>query len=132
MAPLSAIYIGKHARALAAALALGAAVLSLSTGPTAYAARAISTEPSDTEPAADMPTHRITGRGTATRTNDPGKRCTITSANGHVDFYLPGTVYTRDGHNFLCGYDGQWRDWGKVGSPDTTTVGGGGVATRTP
>ena len=47
MLDLSSMHIGTQARALAAALALGAAVLSLSTGPTAYAARVISTDAGD-------------------------------------------------------------------------------------
>jgi hypothetical protein len=128
MAPLSGIYIGKHARALAAALALGAAALSLMPGQTAYAARTTSAEPGATEPAADMPARRPTGSGTATRTIDPRARCTITRSGGHIDFYVPGTVYTRPEGQVLCGSDGQWHYYGSV----ERASGGGGVATRTP
>jgi hypothetical protein len=122
MAHLSGIQIGKQARALAAALALGAAVLSLSTGPTAYAARVSSTDAGDADTGAGD-----AGSGTATR--DPRARCTITRPDGHIDFYLPGTVYTRPDGQVFCGSDGQWHRNGIV---DRATVGGGGVATQAP
>ena len=132
MAHLSGIQIGKQTRALAAALALGAVVLSLSPGQTAFAARARSAGAGDSDTGAGQTaTHRTPGSGTATRTIDPAKRCTITGPDGHIEFYLPGTEITRNGNVVVCMSDGEWYA-ARPGPTDETTVGGGGVRVMTP
>lgn len=128
----SGIRIGTTAWALAAALTLGSTVLTLSTVPTAYAARNVSSEPADPDAGPRHPATRP-ATGTATRKNINGyPKCTITGADGHVDFYLPGDQITRDGHILICGTDGQWFVFGRASSGDPTSVGGGGVATQAP
>jgi hypothetical protein len=126
MAHLSGIQIGKQARALAAALALGAAVLSLATGPTAYAARVSSTDAGDTDIGSEP------GVGTATRSNlNNYPKCTITSPDGHIDFYIPGDTVVRDGKTLWCGADGGWVVVDR-GTDSAGTYTGGGVYTRAP
>jgi hypothetical protein len=86
MATLSGLTAGKQTRALMAALALGASVLSFSPGP-AHAEQANPNTPPN-----DLP------------------KCTRTRADGHVDFYLPGdAVSSSDNQEVVrCGRDGQW------------------------
>ena len=86
MTHLPGIHIGNRARALTAALALGAAVLSLSAGP----AHAAPNTP-----------------------KDDGVRCASEEAGGHIDFYMPGDIVTTIdskgvGRKLQCGKDGEW------------------------
>ena len=73
MAHLSGIHIGKQARALAAALVLGTAILSLAPGH-AEAAKRVSTEAGDTDSGDSA------GTSAAERKNQNGSevKCTIT------------------------------------------------------
>ena len=101
MAHLLGIRIGKKAGALAAALALGAAILSLSASP-AHAAPA--------------------------EADDIGELCDMVRRDGHIDFYLPGES-ARDnyGHWKYCGDDGQWHSPVRTQpSPQGPRVRGGG------
>jgi subtilisin family serine protease len=127
------LQLGTTARALAAALAIGATVLTLSTGPTAYAARSRSMEPGDTGTGAGQPAaHRTTGSSTAARdVKDDGVRCSFTFSNGHVEFYLPGEEVVYGSRRFTCGGNGEWIPWRTV-QGDGATVGGVGVATQAP
>jgi hypothetical protein len=128
MAHLAGTRFGTHARVLVAAVALGTAVLSLSPGQTVYAARGIATEAGDADSGGTD-----SGGGTATRININNKpKCTITRPDGHVDFYLPGTTYVRDGKHLICGNDGQWVVVGRTGALDGPISGGSGVYTPAP
>ena len=102
MARLSGFHIGKQARALAAALVLGATGLALTPGQTAYAARGITNETGDGGTSGG-------GAGPAPRMNiNDFPKCTITRPDGSVDFYLPGNKIVRDGKTLYCGFDGEW------------------------
>ena len=108
MTSLTQTRIGRTARALAAALALGGTILALSAGP----AHAEPKEPADS-----------------------GVRCARTRSNGHVDFYLPyESSRDRFGHWQYCGEDGDWHDIGRtVGvprAPKGPKAQGGGVYAR--
>ena len=88
MAHLSGIRIGKHTRTLAAALVLGAAVLSLSAGQ---------------------------AEARPKRPVDNGVRCWLpngaTGAGGtHWEAFMPGEIVTdhRTGKRYRCGSDGKW------------------------
>src|SRR5947199_4148694 len=75
--------IGKHARALMAALAIGGAVLSVGTGQ-AEAAK-IKHPP------------------------DNGVRCWATDGKGYWEAFMPGEIHTDpDGNKWVCGSDGEW------------------------
>ena len=106
MAHLSGTQIGKHARALAAALALGAAVLSLSAGQ------------------AEARTKRPV---------DNGVRCWVSGGGGHWEAYLPGDVVNIGGKLVRCGSDGEWHD-ARTAPASTVlyTPAGGGVLAPTP
>jgi hypothetical protein len=100
MAHLSEIQIGKHARVLAAALALGAAVLSLSTGQ---------------------------AEARAKRPVDNGTRCIFTSADGYIDFFMPGETINWGDETWRCGADGKWRLVRTNSTPVGPQTGGGEV-----
>src|SRR4051794_16628632 len=107
MAHLLGTQIGKHARALAAALALGAAVLSLSAGQ-----------------AEARPRHPV----------DNGVRCWLPGTAGEdLTAYMPGEVVNAHGQLLKCGSDGQWHD--ARTAPDSTVFNiynNGGVLAPTP
>jgi hypothetical protein len=96
--------IGKHARALATALTLGSAILSLST---------VQAE------AREKPKHPP----------DNGVRCAITRSDGYIDFYLPGeSVRDKFGQWKICGADGEWHSAARAGGgPGMPHPAGGGV-----
>jgi hypothetical protein len=99
MAPPSGIRIGRTATALAVAVALGAAVLSLMPG------QAEAREPVDT-----------------------GELCDFKRWDGHIDFYLPAE-FARDnyGHWKYCGGDGKWHSPVRtLPTPQGPRVGAGG------
>ena len=104
MSHLSGFLINKHARALAAALTLGAAVLNLSAAPVGA------------EPKIDV--------------NDPANMCTITRADGTVDYYQLGDKITVNGKTLSCSGP-NWVLW-RTGSTTGTTVGGGGGGVYAP
>ena len=108
MAHLSGKQIGKHARVLAAALALGAAVLSLSAGQ-----------------AEAKPRHPV----------DNGVRCWIKGGPDGETWtaYMPGDVVILDGLLQRCGSDGHWTPARKAeGSTVLSEPVGGGVLAPTP
>ena len=75
------ILIGKQARVLVAALAIGATVLSLSAG-----------------------------QAEARPRRDNGTRCAATLDNGHIVFKLPGEYFSAGGGvNYQCMNTGNWR-----------------------
>jgi hypothetical protein len=104
MARLSGAHIGAHARALAAALAFGAAILGISAGPV---------HAEDNEPV------------------DDGTRCTRVEPDGTIEFYLPYDEATRDqyGHWQYCGSDGEWHNFNRAVHTQTRPpkAGGGNV-----
>jgi hypothetical protein len=124
MARVSGIHFAKKARALAAALLLGTAILSLAPGH-AEAARRVVPEAGDTD------SGDSSGGSTAERKsknqNGSQARCTITRADGHVDFYLEGEKIVRNGRGYYCGGDGQWHAVRTSGASTGTVVEGGGV-----
>jgi hypothetical protein len=76
--------IWKHARVLVAALAIGAAVLSLGTGQ------------AEAKPKTNHPP-------------DNGVRCWTKDQNGYLEAYMPGEVVTdADGDKWVCGSNGDW------------------------
>jgi hypothetical protein len=108
--------------------------LSLAPGQTAFAARHVTDDPGGTDTGdGGMPTG---GHGTGTAARDNGARCTITRADGYIDFYLPGAEIARDGHMVMCVADSHggagWFISGRTVGGDPTSVGGGGVATQAP
>ena len=96
---------GKHARALAAALAIGATVLSLSTTPSAFAV------PKD---------------------GDGEVLCTYTNPDGTVWYYPVGTrMWDKfSGKMKTCGEDGKWQRDGATEGPVAPKPTGGGVLGR--
>ena len=107
MAHLSRLQIGTQARALAAALALGAAVLSLSAGQ---------------------------AEARPKRPVDNGVRCWLTGTAGEdLTAYMPGDVVNVGGQLLRCGSDGQWHD-ARTAPASTVlyTPAGGGVLAPTP
>jgi hypothetical protein len=111
MAHLSGISIGKQARALAAALALGAAVLSLSAGQ------------AEAKPK---------------RPVDNGVRCWLPGMTGsggeHWEAFMPGQIITdhRTGKRYKCGSDGKWQPARVADDMVLTQPGDGGVLAPTP
>jgi hypothetical protein len=107
MAHLSGIHIGKRAQTLAAVLALGAAILSVSAGPV---------HAEDNDPI------------------DEGVRCTRTEADGTIEFYLPYDEATRDqyGHWQYCGSDGEWHNFLRTVNTQVHTPNTGGGKALTP
>ena len=127
MAHLARILIGKQARALAAALAIGATVLSLAPGQTAYAARTTSTEPADPDSGAGgTPAGGRAGSGTAARVT----LCAWTDSDGHVDFYLPGEVVSTSLGKLKCGTNGKWYQVRTSSTYPSTDAGNSGVHAR--
>ena len=128
MAQLSGMQIGTQARALAVALALGAVVLSLTPGQTAYAARGTSNEAGETAP------DDGDGNGSSARKNvNDYPKCTITTSDGTIHFYVPGdkvVVGTKYGdRHMICGSDGEWIVM-RPGAADVPP--GGGLGTNAP
>jgi hypothetical protein len=91
--------IGKHARTLVAALALGAALVSLAPGQTAHAARGKWIDVVRPEPEIET--------AARDKINDYNK-CTITRSDGTIDFYLPLETVVRDGKTLVCSGEGEW------------------------
>jgi hypothetical protein len=117
MANFFSSQIGKQARVLTAALVLGTAILTLSTGQTAYAIRAPSSDSGGSD-SGDGP-----AIGTAARPKRPadnGIRCTNTLPDGHIDFYLEGDVIWSNGRMLICRANG----WQIVRSGSPSSVGG--------
>jgi hypothetical protein len=113
MAHLSGIEVGKHARVLAAALVLGAAVLSLSAGQAEARPR---------------------------RPADNGVRCWLPGggsgrADGYWEAFLPGDIVTDQatGKRYRCGGDGKWHP-ARIADDTVLTPPGadGGVLAPTP
>ena len=107
MAHLWRIQIRKHARVLAAALALGAAVLSLSAGQ------------------AEARTKRPV---------DNGVRCWLPNGNEH-EFFMPGDIVIdhATGNRYRCGSDGKWHPARTADDMVVFQPGGdGGVLAPTP
>ena len=107
MATLSGIQIGKYARVLAAALAIGATVLSLSAG---------QAEARPKRPA------------------DNGVRCWLPNGNEH-EFFMPGDIVIDNatGKRYKCGSDGKWHLARTADDMVVTLPGGdGGVLAPTP
>jgi len=133
MASRSGIQIGKRAQALAVALALGAVALSLMPGQTAYAARNTSNEAGDADPGADSGTGSTSRKPTVPNPNDLPK-CTLTTSDGTVHFYLPGEdviVVTQYGEKRMTCGGPDWIVWRPDYGSDVKP-GGGGVYTTAP
>jgi len=128
MAHLARILIGKQARALAAALAIGATVLSLAPGQTAYAARTTSTEPADPDSGAGgTPAGGRAGSGTAARVT----LCSMGTGDGNIEFYKPGDVITlTNGMKFKCGANGKWYEIRTNSTYPSTDAGNSGIHAR--
>ena len=122
--------LATRTRALAAALTVGAAVLSLAPGQAAYAASSnpreivrIAVADPDAGSGPEGPASNVERK----KPKPQGKLCSITRPNGHIDFYLPGDVVMRDDKWVVCGSDGKWSvlprngGAGGVGSPTTGT-----------
>jgi hypothetical protein len=82
-------------------------VLGLAPGPSAHAARAISTEAADPDsggseggPASPGTSERRNGGG--------GVKCTWKNKDGSVDTYKPGDTMEINGSKYKCGKDGKW------------------------
>jgi hypothetical protein len=116
--------------ALAAALTVGAAILSLAPGQAVYAASShpqemvrIAIADPDAGSGPEDPASNVERK----KPKPQGKLCSITWPNGHIDFYLPGDVVMRDDKWVVCGSDGKWSvlprsgGAGGVGSPTTGT-----------
>ena len=95
--------IGKHARVVAAALAIGGAVLSLGTG-------------------------QAEAKPKTTGSNDV--HCSRWE-NGHWEFYVPGDVVTSatGPDKWQCGTDGGWHQVGRTDDSGGRTNNGGGLGT---
>jgi hypothetical protein len=130
MAHLSGIQIGKQARALAAALALGGAILSLSPGQTAHAARGMSNEAGDTDTGGGAP-GRPTTNTRRENTGDNGVRCAITRPDGTVEFYLWGDTIILGGKRYYCTSSGHWMVTNRTAASEVMAP-GGGVYTQAP
>ena len=128
MAHLSGTLIGRKAGTLAAALALGAAVLSLAPGQAAYAARGITNEAGDADTGGGV---RPGSSTTAKDDINSWTKCTITRPDGTIDFYIPGDIVHRDGKYVMCGRDGQWVVLDRS-TAETGTYSGGGTYTQAP
>jgi hypothetical protein len=95
--------IGKHARVLVAALAIGGAVLSLGTGQ-----------------AEAKPKHPP----------DDGTRCVRNHVDGYIEFFMPGDTIYDDIYGWLvCGSDGEWHN-ARTDDSSGRTNNGGGLGTR--
>ena len=110
MAHLSGIQIGKQARSMAVALALGAVVLSLTPGQTAYAARGVSDEAGEVAP--DEGSTASPRKPKPLPNPNDLTKCTITTSDGTIHYYIPGDVVivqTKAGDKqIVCGSGGQW------------------------
>ena len=118
MAHLSRLQIGTQARALAAALALGAAVLSLSAGQ----AEARPKRPADNGVRCWLP-----GGGPTSGTP--------TGPTGYWEAFMPGDVVIDQatGKRYRCGSDGKWHPARIADDTVLTQPGGdGGVLAPTP
>ena len=93
--------ITRKAQILAAAFGLGVALLTLTPGETAHAAKKRWYLPEKSEPEVSVDT-------AARDSINNYAKCTITKADGSIDFYLPLDSYYRFGTWFMCGADGQW------------------------
>jgi len=92
--------IGKHARALAVALALGTAILSLSVAP-AFAEKKFDR-------------------------NDPATMCTITRPDGTIEYFQSGTI-VRVGNSVMECNGPNWIVIRTDPTHGTVNTGGGGV-----
>jgi hypothetical protein len=133
MAHPSGIHIGRHARALTAALLLGTAVLSFVPGQTAHAARAILTE-ADGSDSGGGPQGDPGTPGTSERNNGgSGVRCTTKNADGSTKYHRPGeTVTYKNGMKFKCGRDGKWHQVRLAADPTSSQAPEGGVYSPAP
>jgi hypothetical protein len=126
--------IATHARTLAVALLLGTAIVSFSGGQAAHAASSnpremvrIAIADPDSGGGPEEPASSAERTRKPKHPVDNGIRCSITRANRHVDFYLPGQDVILDGKIQVCGEDGNWSVLprsggpGDVGSPTTGT-----------
>jgi hypothetical protein len=91
----------RKVQVLATALALGAALVALTPGEAAHAAKKRWYLPEKSEPEVSVET-------AARDSINNLAKCTITRPDGTVDFYLPMDSYYRFGTWFICGTDGQW------------------------
>jgi hypothetical protein len=120
-----------HARALAAALALGAAILCLVPGQAAYAAGSnpegvvrIAIADPDSGGGPEDPASSVERTKKPKHPKDNGIRCSITSPSGFVDFFLPGDVTSVGGILRTCLADGTWGTRsGGPGDTDSPTTG---------
>ena len=122
MADLSRIHIGKQARALAAALVIGMAILSLAPGQTAYAV--VTTPGSGDVDTGDQ------GSGPASRKPKPASTpvyCVLTRQDGTIEFHEHGAIVTVNGRTFYCTASGHWMEVYGPPVPTQDTVPGGGV-----
>jgi len=121
-------------RALAAALALGAAILSLAPGQAAYAASSnpqeivrIAIADPDSGGGPEDPASNVERTRNPKHPKDNGIRCAITRPDGSIDFYLPGTEIVIEGRRWSCLDTGKWAVFsrggglGDDGSPTTGT-----------
>jgi hypothetical protein len=124
MTPFGQMRPGTTARALVAALGIAAALVSLTTGPTAYAARGRSTD--DGGPGAGgRPGHTTTAVSRDPINDYP--KCTVIRPDGTIDFYLPLETVTIEGTELVCGTDGKWFPLGPPRPTPGVRVQGGGV-----
>jgi hypothetical protein len=95
--------IGRHARVLVAALAIGGAVLSLGTGQ------------AEAKP-------KTTG--------DDGTRCVLKHIDGYLEFFMPGEIIydPASGQYRKCGTDGEWH-YTRTDDSGGRTNNGGGLGT---
>lgn len=123
------IQLSTTARTLAAALAIGAALLSLTPGEAAYAARGRSTDDGGTG-TGDAPGSTTTTTGKKNINDYP--KCTVVHADGSIEFFMPLDTYVRDGKTYVCTADGTWILLGPPRPTPSVKVTGGGVYTSTP
>jgi hypothetical protein len=117
------------ARALAAALAITGALVSLVPGPNAYAARGRSTGDGGAG-TGDAP-GRPTATAKETNINDHTK-CSATHADGTIEFFVPLDTAVFGGKTHVCTTDGTWVQAGPPRPTPGVKVTGGGVYSPTP